>query len=89
MPGEGTLQRAPTVERFGKPTSNTIPTIVRLFKSVTTKRINELRDAPGVPVWQRNYHEHVIRDESEWECIRVYIQSNPYNWAEDSENPGI
>lgn len=88
-PGEGTLQRAPTVERFGKPTCNTIPTIVRLLKSVTTKRINDLRASPGTPVWQRNYHEHVIRDEAELECIREYIQSNPCNWAEDSENPGI
>jgi putative transposase len=39
----GTLQRAPTFERFGKPTHNSISTIVRLFKSITTKRINQFR----------------------------------------------
>jgi hypothetical protein len=48
--GRGTLQRAPTVEQFGKPTSNSIPTIVRLFKSASTKRINELRATPGARV---------------------------------------
>lgn len=41
-----TTQRAPTVEQFGKPTSDSIPTIVRLFKSATTKRINEHRGPP-------------------------------------------
>jgi REP element-mobilizing transposase RayT len=61
--GRGTLQRAPTLEQFGKPTSNTIPTIVRLFKSASTRRINEMRNTPGTPVWQRNYYEHVIRND--------------------------
>jgi REP element-mobilizing transposase RayT len=58
----GTLQRAPTTfERFGKPTSDSIPTIVRLFKSTNTRRINQYRGTPGAPVWQRNYYEHIIR----------------------------
>ena len=43
----GTARRAPTVERFGKPVSGSIPTIVRSFKSAVTKRINELRQTPG------------------------------------------
>jgi len=60
---QGTQQRAPTVERFGKPVSNSIPTIVRMFKSATTKKINEIRELPYTPVWQKNYYEHIIRDE--------------------------
>ncbi|HQL64193.1 MAG TPA: transposase [bacterium] len=91
--GKGTLQRAPTaqqapnVEQFGKPTANSIPTIVRLFKSAVTKRINEKRNTPGFPVWQRNYYEHVIRHEGELTLAREYIRANPYRWLNDGENP--
>jgi REP element-mobilizing transposase RayT len=84
--GRGTLQRAPTVEQFGHPTSDSIPTIVRLYKSVTTKRINLLREKPGEAFWQGNYYEHIIRDEDEYGRIREYIEANPARWAEDSEN---
>ena len=85
--GRGTLQRAPTFERFGKPTSDSIPTILRLFKSATTKRINEMRETPGMPVWQRNYYEHIVRNESSLDRIRQYIFDNPARWAIDRENP--
>ena len=57
------------------------------FKSAVTKRINEIRDAPGVPVWQRNYYEHVIRDEDDLDRVRRYIAENPLRWSEDPENP--
>ncbi|MGQ9494511.1 MAG: transposase, partial [Anaerolineae bacterium] len=80
-------QRALTMERFGKPTSDSIPTIVRLFKSATTKRINEMRGLPGSPVWQRNYYEHIIRNEESLHRIREYILTNPLRWAVDRENP--
>jgi len=46
----GTMHRAPTREQFGKPTSNSIPTIIRGFKAAVTKRINEHRATPGAPV---------------------------------------
>lgn len=82
-----TLRRAPTVERFGKPTSNSIPTIVRLIKSATTTRINAMRDTPGAPLWQRNYYEHVIRDDDALHRIRDYIVNNPAQWALDREHP--
>jgi len=85
--GRGTLQRAPTVEQFGKPTSNSIPTITRLFKAGTTKRLNTLRNTPGMPVWQRNYYEHVIRSEESLNRIRQYIIDNPAQWLLDRENP--
>lgn len=37
--------------------------------------------------WQRNYYEHVIRNENELIRIREYVQYNPLNWALDRENP--
>ncbi len=79
----GTLQRAPTKEQFGKPISNSIPTIIRLFKSTTTKQINQIRKTPGIPVWQRNFYEHIIRDENSINEIREYIRYNPMRWEED------
>ncbi len=83
----GTLQRAPTFERFSKPVSNSMPTIIRLFKSTTTKQINKLRRTPGLPVWQRNYYEHIIRNEDELNQIREYTVNNLIKWALDKENP--
>jgi len=57
------------------------------FKSVATKKINIHRQLPGCPIWQRNYFDHIIRDEEELNAIREYIQSNPLMWAQDNENP--
>ena len=51
--GRGTVHRAPTVEQFGKPTSNSIPTIIRSFKATVTKQINEFRQTPGQKVLLR------------------------------------
>ncbi|GAB4364788.1 MAG: transposase [Elainellaceae cyanobacterium] len=47
------------------------------FKSITTKRINTIRNAARTPVWQRNYYEHIIRDQDSATTIRQYIQNNP------------
>ncbi len=84
-----TMHRAPTpkFERFGKPTSNSIPTIIRGFKSSVTQRVNELRGTPGSPVWQRNYYEHVIHNEIDLDEIRQYIENNPFKWLEDENHP--
>ena len=79
----GTARRAPTREQFGKPTKNSIPTIVRGYKSAVTKHINELRKTPKSPVWQRNYHEHIIRNEKTFAMICDYIFHNPEKWRDD------
>lgn len=60
--------------------------ILQNFKSISTRRINGFRGTPGVPVWQRNYYEHIIRNEDELNVIRQYIIDNPLHWAEDDEN---
>ncbi len=93
----GTMHRAPTgthrapttpkFESFGKPVPGSIPTIVRGFKSTVTKQINEIQNAPGTPVWQRNYYEHVIRNETALNRIRNYIIRNPSKWQMDKKNP--
>ena len=83
----GTMHRAPTAEQFGNPTSNSIPTIIRGFKSAVTKQINAIRNTPGIPIWQRNYFEHIIRDEESFREIREYIVNNPINWQQDELHP--
>jgi len=61
--------------------------IVRSFKSAVTKHYNEKCAAPGSVLWQRNYYEHVIRDEVSLQRIQEYITTNPARWSVDSENP--
>jgi REP element-mobilizing transposase RayT len=56
------------------------------FKGAATARINAVRGMAGVPVWQRNYHERIIRSEDELTRTRQYILDNPLNWPNDPEN---
>ncbi len=66
---------------------NSLGAIIGNYKSVTARRINAIRHTPGAPVWQRNYYEHIVRDEDELNRIRAYIISNPANWEIDEQNP--
>ncbi len=76
------LRPAPTdTKRHG------LPEIVRALKSFSSRRINGLRDTTGAPFWQRNYYEHIIRNERALNAIREYIQNNPANWLEDQLHP--
>jgi hypothetical protein len=38
-------------------------------------------------VWQRGYHERIVRDDDELEAIRRYVVENPVRWSADPENP--
>ena len=64
-----------------------LPAILQNFKSVSTRKINQQRGTPGVPVWQRNYYEHIIRNEGEMQRIAAYIQQNPRRWQDDQLHP--
>ena len=61
--------------------SKTLGAIVRGFKSAVTKQI-------GFPVWQRNYHEHIIRNTNAFTKISNYIRNNPAQWNKDMFNNG-
>jgi len=63
--------------------SKSLGAIICQVKSIATKRINLYRQTPGNPVWQRNYYDHIIRDEKDLDAVRAYIDANPYRWAED------
>jgi len=60
--------------------------VIGQFKSIVTKRINTLHNSPGVPVWQRNYYDRIIRNEREMSRIWDYIEANPARWEKDEEN---
>ncbi len=63
--------------------------LIGAFKTVSTKRINEIYKTPGAKLWQRNYYEHIIRSEDEFNRIRAYIAQNPAKWEFDRENPSV
>jgi REP element-mobilizing transposase RayT len=58
------------------PTNETLPMLVSTFKRFTNRRC-------GIQLWQRSYHEHVIRGEDDYRMIWDYIDTNPARWAED------
>jgi putative transposase len=73
------------IRQFSKPIAGSLSTIIGSFKSAVTKRINESRGAGGEPIWQRNFHEHIIRKPDELDRIRSYILRNPRTWLTDDE----
>jgi REP element-mobilizing transposase RayT len=64
-----------------------VPEIVRGFKTFSARRINQIRKRTGIPVWQRNYYEHIIRDDRALHNIRQYIQNNLLSWRQDQLHP--
>ena len=62
------------------PKPNSISTIIRSYKSAVTKHANRLELQNG---WQTRFHDHIIRDEMEYQRISDYIQNNPKLWKED------
>jgi REP element-mobilizing transposase RayT len=72
------LKPAPTTNT-NTPKHHGLPEIIRALKTFSARRINEIRKTPGIPVWQRNYYEHIVRSESALDQIRKYIANNPAN----------
>jgi len=85
----GTRQRrvpTETTEKFGKPVKGSIPTIVRAYKSAVTYAVNTAENQRGAVLWQKNYYEHIIRNDRELKNIGWYIVNNPLNWQLDRDN---
>jgi putative transposase len=68
-------------------TSGSIPALIQNAKSVSARRVNQLRGTPGALVWQRGYFEHIVRSHDELDRLRTYIEQNPLRWELDRENP--
>ena len=71
----------PASTEHGK--TKSISEIVRQFKTFSSRHINKSRNAPGNSVWQRNYHEHVVRNDKSYLKISGYIINNPAHWRRD------
>lgn len=71
---QGAINRAPT-----------LGDMICVLKAVSTRQIRQA--GQGRFAWQRNYYEHIIRDEASLVRIREYIINNPLQWAMDRENP--
>ena len=69
------------------PQAASLSAVVGAFKAACSRLVNQYRGTPGAPVWQRGFHEQVIRDEADLERIRRYIEHNPLRWAKDEEHP--
>ncbi len=76
---------SPLPPRGPKPAS--LGAILAQFKSRATKRIWKIPEFKETPIWQRNYYEHVIRNEIDLQNKTDYIEANPLLWNEDDENP--
>jgi REP element-mobilizing transposase RayT len=78
--------------RAGTRPAPTVGDIVGAFKSITTDEfLRGVRESGWSPLngalWQRNYYEHIIRDDDELNKIREYVATNPVRWDTDLENP--
>lgn len=69
------------------PEPGSLGAIIGQYKSITTKRINKIRNSSGKSIWQRNYYDHIVRNERELDAIRKYIQTNPLEWKSDLDTP--
>jgi len=69
------------------PQPKSLGAIMTQFKSRVTKKLWKIRSLKGTPIWQRNYWEHIIRNQKDLQNKTDYIEANPMLWDEDDNNP--
>ncbi|WP_114299711.1 transposase [Anaerobacterium chartisolvens] len=82
-----------TAEPEGRHAGLPLQQIIQWFKTMTTNEYIKMVKQNILPpfdkrIWQRNYHEHIIRNEDEYYRIAEYIQNNPTLWENDRYNRG-
>jgi len=82
LPKEGAASSAPT-----RDVPIRLMDVVRAFKSISAINVNRFLSRVGIPLWQPNYYEHIIRNEESLNRVREYIGNNPLRWELDRENP--
>lgn len=73
-------------ERRSEDAKQSLERIMAGFKGACTRRIRELIGG-SAPIWQKSYHDEIIRDDQHLLNIRRYIADNPAQWELDRENP--
>lgn len=71
----------------GGPNPASLGAILAQFKSRVTKRLWKIRALKDTPIWQRNYYEHIVRNQRDLQNKTDYINANPLLWDRDDENP--
>jgi REP element-mobilizing transposase RayT len=71
------------------PIPNSLGAMIGQFKSRATKRVWSLPEMDHSLIWQRNYYEHIVRNDFEYKQIIQYIETNPLKWQEDQLHPSI
>jgi REP element-mobilizing transposase RayT len=87
------LRVCPGVQKAGEHAGSPLPNIMQWFKTMTTNEyMRQVKANQWLPfsgrLWQRNYYEHVVRNDDDLNSIREYIINNPLKWDIDAENPG-
>jgi REP element-mobilizing transposase RayT len=91
--GEHVNNSGEHVNNSGEHVGSPLPTIVQWFKTMTTNEYirgvkNNIYPPFDKRIWQRNYWEHIIRNQNEYMRISQYIINNPLNWDKDRLNDG-
>ncbi len=66
-----------------------VPSLITPVHCITITEEPQLQSTQGQSVWQKNYYEHIIRDEVSLTKIREYIVNNPLKWHQDIENQQV
>lgn len=74
------IAKMPGKQRFQNQGKNSVSSIIGSYKSAVTKHANRL----GFKMkWQSRFHDHIIRNDEEFQRIKNYIANNPVNWMDD------
>ncbi len=84
-------QTGPPIQQ-GEHIGSPLHRVVQWYKTMTTNYyIRGVKNSGWAQfsgkLWQRNYYEHIVRDDEELNTVRQYIRENPLKWESDSENP--
>lgn len=69
---------------FSRPIAKSLSTIIGAFKASVTRHVNRLPNTPDHPIWQRNFHDHIIRNSDDLDRLREYVLYNPARWKIDT-----
>ena len=83
----GAIHETPSLMTVQRRRVMALSKLMGRFKMLSAKRINKIRQTSGSALWQRNYYEHVIRNELDLHRIREYITANPAQWEMDELHP--
>lgn len=90
------LTQPPTVDnqqvedkkrKFGDAIAGSLSTLIGVYKGAVTQKAGHQKLIPNPPLWQRNFYDRIVRNDTELQRIRHYIETNPARWHEDQLHP--